>query len=473
MSEKSNIQKMYEYQECKGKSDYEYVVRGAEVSCKYGSEICVLNLPRDHGVYTSDNRPLITVNDSKVENIRGFGICSKDRSKPCKCEPKLKAWSATPNMNLHIVDPITKKESYAVTQNSATMCEKGGIVSFKTSGQTSPSYKSGKIKNAVEIVEDVQGSWIRKADKKDFIGHVQVEHSGVYNFCISTNGIRYRDLGSVFVYRKNLLGWILYIGAYKLEERFKENGSSELYVEIVLDRGENYYIEVDTPDMNKINYELRGNLDRHRLKVINSEKKEISGVWIIDKEYEKLYPDHYEKAVKERHHGITRSIYYLNPWYAMLLANLISEIIGSGERPNMVNNILNIGITLWGVKDTAAGVVMSALLLGLDNFSNYELKRFSEKLNKAKGENSYLKIEIKSNDYAGEWIYQRDTPIIFDNDYYYIFSECQKLDIGVQLEGEKYEKGRFELLYNFDSDTNPQDLINELKQKASNIQEIR
>ena len=63
---------MYEYQMMDSSGGYEYVVRGAEVSCKYGSKICVLNLQRDHGVYTSDGRPLITVGDSKINNISGF-----------------------------------------------------------------------------------------------------------------------------------------------------------------------------------------------------------------------------------------------------------------------------------------------------------------------------------------------------------------------------------------------------------------
>ena len=54
-----NIDKMYEQQLINGPVSKEYVVRGAEVSCKYGSKTCVLNLSRDHGSYTSDGRPLI------------------------------------------------------------------------------------------------------------------------------------------------------------------------------------------------------------------------------------------------------------------------------------------------------------------------------------------------------------------------------------------------------------------------------
>ena len=73
MSENNGLQEMYEYQEMKDKaSGEEYVVRGAEVFCGYGNKSCVLNLPKDHGIYTSDGRPLITVSDTKPRNIRGL-----------------------------------------------------------------------------------------------------------------------------------------------------------------------------------------------------------------------------------------------------------------------------------------------------------------------------------------------------------------------------------------------------------------
>ena len=105
-----NIKKMHEYQVMNGTSNSEYVVRGAEVSCKYGSKTCVLNLPRDHGAYTSDGRPLITEGDCKTTNISGFGICNKDKTKPCKCEPKLNDWSVIEGKNLYIIDSKTNKE---------------------------------------------------------------------------------------------------------------------------------------------------------------------------------------------------------------------------------------------------------------------------------------------------------------------------------------------------------------------------
>ena len=196
-----NMKKMYEYQEMRGGSSSEYVVRGAEVYCKYGSKTCVLNLPRDHGSYTSDGRPLIVTSDCTSKNISGFGLCNKNRNKPCKCEPKLKAWYVDEKSNLNIIDPNTAKSSRAVTQDSITVCEKGGIVSFKTSGQATPSYGNAKVKDAVEIVEDEKGSWRRPRDKRDFVGHVKVKNSGLYNFGIELHhGKTTFTAGRLFVY---------------------------------------------------------------------------------------------------------------------------------------------------------------------------------------------------------------------------------------------------------------------------------
>ena len=77
-----NMKKMYKRQEMDGCISSEYVVGGAEVSCKYGSETCVLNLTRSHGADTLDGRPLIIKSDCTSKNISGFGVCNKNRNKP-------------------------------------------------------------------------------------------------------------------------------------------------------------------------------------------------------------------------------------------------------------------------------------------------------------------------------------------------------------------------------------------------------
>jgi hypothetical protein len=428
-----NIDKMYEQQLINGPVSKEYVVRGAEVSCKYGSKTCVLNLSRDHGSYTSDGRPLIMKGDSKPTNISSFGMCNKDKSKPCKCVPKLREWSVIESKKLYIVDPKTNECAEAVTQDSITLCEKGGIVSFKTSGQATPSYGNVKVKGAVEIVEDEKGSWRRPRDKKDFVGHVKVEHSGVYNFVITINETGNRAMGTVYVYSYNILGYVTHIDEYIVKKKIKENGESERYVEVILNRNKDYYFEVDIQNTDKIEYELKGNLDKHRLKIINAVKKEISGVWIIDKKYQDTYKENYDNVVKENKHGITRAIYYLSPWYVVLLGGLIDRIIESGELSTLLSNILNMSITGLGARYTKAGVLLAILLLGFDNLNNYELKRVKNKLQKYIMTNTYLKIEIKNKDYSDRWVYESESLSIWDDKYHYNFSECPALNIGTEL----------------------------------------
>lgn len=464
-----NIDKMYEQQLINGPVSKEYVVRGAEVSCKYGSKTDVLNLSRDHGSYTSDGRPLIMKGDSKSTNISSFGMCNKDKSKPCKCVPKLSEWSVIESKKLYIVDLKTNECAEAVTQDSITVCEKGGIVSFKTSGQATPSYGNVKVKGAVEIVEDEKGSWRRPRDKKDFVGHVKVEHSGVYNFVITINETGNRAMGTVYVYSYNILGYVTHIDEYIVKKKIKENGESERYVEVILNRNKDYYFEVDIQNTDKIEYELKGNLDKHRLKIINAVKKEISGVWIIDKKYQDTYKENYDNVVKENKHGITRAIYYLSPWYVVLLGGLIDRIIESGELSTLLSNILNMSITGLGARYTKAGVLLAILLLGFDNLNNYELKRVKNKLQKYIMTNTYLKIEIKNKDYSDRWVYESESLSIWDDKYHYNFSECPALNIGTELEGPKYEKGNFGLLYNFDTSANIEKMIEELKDIASDI----
>ncbi len=468
-----NIDKMYEQQLINGPVSKEYVVRGAEVSCKYGSKTDVLNLSRDHGAYTSDGRPLIMKGDSKPTNISSFGMCNKDKSKPCKCVPKLSEWSVIESKKLYIVDLKTNECAEAVTQDSITVCEKGGIVSFKTSGQATPSYGNVKVKGAVEIVEDEKGSWRRPRDKKDFVGHVKVEHSGVYNFVITINETGNRAMGTVYVYSHNILGYVTHIDEYIVKKKIKENGESELYVEVILNRNKDYYFEVDIQNTDKIEYELKGNLDKHRLKIINAVKKEISGVWIIDKKYQDTYKENYDNVVKENKHGITRAIYYLSPWYVVLLGGLIDRIIASGELSTLLSNILNMSITGLGARYTKTGVLLAILLLGFDNLNNYELKRVKNKIQKYIMTNIYLKIEIKNKDYSDRWVYELESLSIWDDKYHYNVSECPALNIGTELEGPKYEKGNFGLLYNFDTSTDIEKMIEELKDIASDIINVR
>ena len=65
MADISTLQAMYEYQKLEKSNEEEYIVRGATMFCGDGEKECVLNLSEDHVEKTSDNRPLITIKDSK------------------------------------------------------------------------------------------------------------------------------------------------------------------------------------------------------------------------------------------------------------------------------------------------------------------------------------------------------------------------------------------------------------------------
>ena len=347
-----NLKKMYEYQIMDGRGGYEYVVMGAEVSCKYGSKTCVLNLERDYGAYTSDGRPLITVGDSKEENIKSFGMCNKDRRKPCKCKPKLGEWIGITNANMTIADSKTGMVGSAVLEDATAYCLDGGIVSFKTSGQASPSYDNAKVKNAVKIVEDEKGSWVRREDKDDFLGYLKVQNNGVYNFgvCFYDNGLN-NIPGRIFVYKKNF-GKLQFLGTYDIknhmgneQNKFREDeiiindtgGKNKwntrywkYWADIVLLNNQEYYLEMDCPSVNTIEYRMIGNKDQGKLDSIN-----VSGVWVLKDELKKMYPNEYESIKMsnylDNNKGNAVTIMYLSQKYNMLVRDFIGIRIESKE----------------------------------------------------------------------------------------------------------------------------------------------
>ena len=347
-----NMKKMHKRQEMEGCISSEYVVGGAEVSCKYGSKTCVLNLTRSHGADTLDGRPLIIKSDCTSKNISGFGVCNKNRNKPCKCEPRLNEWSVDEKSNLYIIDPNTAKSSRAVTQDSITVCEKGGIVSFKTSGQATPSYDNAKVKDAVKIVENVQGSWTRSEDKDDFLGYVKVKNCGVYNFGVSfyDNGSN-NGSGRIYVYEKNW-GKLKLVGTYNIknhigieQNKFREDeiiindtgGKNKwntrywkFWADIVLLNDQEYYLEIDCPVVNTIKYKMIGNQDQGKIDSIN-----VSGVWVLNDQLKKMHPYEYESIKMsnylDNNKGNIVAIMYLSQKYNMLVRDFIGIRIESKE----------------------------------------------------------------------------------------------------------------------------------------------
>lgn len=459
-----NIDKMYEQQLINGPVSKEYVVRGAEVSCKYGSKTDVLNLSRDHGSYTSDGRPLIMKGDSKSTNISSFGMCNKDKSKPCKCVPKLSEWSVIESKKLYIVDLKTNECAEAVTQDSITVCEKGGIVSFKTSGQATPSYDNAKVKDAVEIVEDVKGTWRRPRDKKDFVGHVKVKNSGLYNFgVVLQHGKTTLTAGSVFVY-EYFLGKLRYLDEYEIkkhvgnkEQKFPEdilkiNKNSyesvpnayywNYWIDIILYANRDYYFEIDCFEENGIEYKLIGNHER-----IDSDNIGLVQ-WTLPYSCENWFAANTGLATVKRY------IVYLDEVYAYFFQKALVDDQFIKERKDKLKETIQqavktAAITAVGIVETATGVYLTAIDFMLTIFLESErdilYKQLSEYNATIGWEGKLIRLIIyednrymSTSDIRNE---ERKTEVSW-------YGKSNKPSDTYIVYGEKYMWGKLELLRN-------------------------
>lgn len=459
-----NIDKMYEQQLINGPVSKEYVVRGAEVSCKYGSKTDVLNLSRDHGSYTSDGRPLIMKGDSKSTNISSFGMCNKDKSKPCKCVPKLSEWSVIESKKLYIVDLKTNECAEAVTQDSITVCEKGGIVSFKTSGQATPSYDNAKVKDAVEIVENVKGTWRRPRDKKDFVGHVKVKNSGLYNFgVLLQHGKTTLTAGSVFVY-EYFLGKLRYLDEYEIkkhvgnkEQKFPEdilkiNKNSyesvpnayywNYWIDIILYANRDYYFEIDCFEENAIDYKLIGNYER----LISDSIGLVQ--WTLQ------YPCENWFAANTGLATVKRYIVYLDEVYAYFFQKALVDDQFIKERKDKLKETIQqavktAAIAAVGIVETATGVYLTAI--------DFMLTIFSE------SERDILYKQLSEYNATIGWEGKLIRLIIYEDNRYMSTSDIRNEEIKTEVSwygksnkpsdtyivyGEKYMWGKLELLRN-------------------------
>ena len=459
-----NIDKMYEQQLINGPVSKEYVVRGAEVSCKYGSKTDVLNLSRDHGSYTSDGRPLIMKGDSKSTNISSFGMCNKDKSKPCKCVPKLSEWSVIESKKLYIVDLKTNECAEAVTQDSITVCEKGGIVSFKTSGQATPSYDNAKVKDAVEIVEDVKGTWRRPRDKRDFVGHVKVTNSGLYNFgVLLQHGKTTLTAGSVFVY-EYFLGKLRYLDEYEIkkhvgnkEQKFPEdilkiNKNSyesvpnayywNYWIDIILYANRDYYFEIDCFEENAIDYKLIGNHER----LISDSIGLVQ--WTLQ------YPCENWFAANTGLATVKRYIVYLDEVYAYFFQKALVDDQFIKERKDKLKETIQqavktAAIAAVGIVETATGVYLTAI--------DFMLTIFSE------SERDILYKQLSEYNATIGWEGKLIRLIIYEDNRYMSTSDIRNEEIKTEVSwygksnkpsdtyivyGEKYMWGKLELLRN-------------------------
>ena len=371
-----NLQRMYEYHELKGNSGSEYVVRGAEVVCGYGGSSCVLNLPSDHGVYTSDGRPLITVSDTKPKNIKGFGTCNMNKRNSYRCEPKLGTWNVVSNKDMKIKDPATGKVEYAVESSATALCLRGGVVKFKISGQTSPSYKSTKIPDAVEIVEDVKGSWARTSNNKDFLGYIKIINPGLYNFGIGFQGdSAEKVIGSIFVYEPDW-GKLKFVGSYKINlcQSGNYNGFKWKYAaDIELNFNRYYYFEIDCPSLNEYEYILTGNQEQIISNNLGMAK------WTMSNTCKDWF------AMNVGIFTMKQSIMYLDKAYATILRNSISDYLVrksiNTDWGDIIKEALKtIGITGIGIEDTSMGIALTAMDFIVTNFDKSDIELFWSEL---------------------------------------------------------------------------------------------
>ena len=490
-----NIDKMYEQQLINGPVSKEYVVRGAEVSCKYGSKTGVLNLPRDHGSYTSDGRPLIMKGDSKPTNISSFGMCNKDKSKPCKCVPKLREWSVIESKKLYIVDPKTNECAEAVTQDSITVCEKGGIVSFKTSGQATQSYDNAKVKDAVEIVENVKGTWRQPRDKRDFVGHVKVENSGLYNFgVVLHHGKTTLTAGSIFVYESSW-GKLRCIDEYEIkrhvgneehkfpEDMLKISGNSyesatnahywNYWVNIALYANRDYYFEIDCFEENAIDYKLIGNQETAILNTTidrNVYNDTVSGIWVMNSKFKKKNPDIYEDLSRRNNRGTPAIIMYLNGAYISELNFLIDTMIEEDKHwlsPNKAANLSeNSGWASLFFSGLSYGIPALLNYLGLMGAESKDLlkKLKNEIIKRSTKPTKIILYDVYTDLYGdngwGDYSLKPFTITRFD---IVDFDEYRE-EVATTIYGQKYLEGKFILLTGYSTEDNDK--------KAENIEKL-
>ena len=362
MADISTLQAMYEYQKLEKSNEEEYIVRGATMFCGDGEKECVLNLPEDHVEKTSDNRPLITIKDSKNgKDVEGFGYCKALKG---PCTPDLSDWSNKNVDNLmKLYDNSTQEYEYAVTRSATAKCSNGNFyVIFTSSGQVTPDYIGKKV-DGIDIIEDIKKDF--KKNKEDFLGHINIDHTGVYNLGLYFGRLKQENFigGTLFLYKKKskwMKSIMEYVGAYRLlkhNEEVKEEFTTievegmadpdtgtfypseyprsqydsywSIWSDLVLEKETDYYVEIDCPNMDYFEYKLIGNLDKGILRSLSSKVEDniVSALWVLDPSFEKQYGLEYTNYILENSRKVPVMIFYLNDWYRKILSTMVKQCI--------------------------------------------------------------------------------------------------------------------------------------------------
>jgi len=476
--EQQVLQRAYKLQAKKGPNGNEYVVRGAEVFCGWGTKSCVLNLPIDHGVSTDDNRPLITHKDCTSANISGFGTC-RFSDEPCR--PVLNKWEYS-ERNDKIFNRRTLENEYAVTRNSTAVCKNASVqgaspaarVAFASSGQTAPDYTDKELEHAIDIYEDVSRRWWRGNDGRDFLGYIKPAHTGIYNFRVRVENMENYQGGSLFIYQTE--GWLKktfkYVGAYDLTI-FADPGKEvwNVCTDIVLKKGVNYYFEVDFPNLDYFSYSLTGNQDLGEIGGISETVKEdelsttkISAMWVTDPEFEQFYQKEYEMFVNENWKRIPVVVLYLDTWYRELLSSALNRYLND-DKLLISSDFLSKATTVGGVVTTIASYVnVGSAVVSVASYLCTAVGAIITFLPDGKIKALQKKLyENESTEPIKVCIYLRDTNAESYLDHqvgvvsmvdpvdleYEDFSEYELKKL-IQIKGVKYLKGTWQYFYGFD-----------------------
>lgn len=479
MADNSTLQAMYEYKRLASSNGEEYIVRGATMFCGDGEKECVLNLPEDHVEKTSDNRPLITIKDSKKEkNVEGFGYCKALKG---PCIPALDDWSNKNVSNIKkLYDSSTQDYEYAVTRSATAKCSNGNFyVIFTSSGQVTPDYKGEEV-GGIDIIEDIERDF--EKDEEDFLGHIKVTNTGVYNL-----GIRVQEGeaflgGTIFVYEKNKKKKLLYKGAYEFLEHKNDKrmgkytshidevkssieGESffvlqkeywSIWVNLVLNANIDYYVEIDCPSHDKFSYKLVGNCEvdsfRKIPKIEGVEKDFLkdrdSAIWQIDQRYKET--QNYTDAAFERIGGKINSIYWLTGFYHRLF-NVVLRTSLEKQHETAYRNIKTWGgniFSIAGFLPDLWGKIFSVLALGISNLPDYILRKLKDDLELKQ---SPVKVVILDN--CREVIINFEDRLSIDS-YIYEISESQRYISrdDIEVTGDKYSIGNLVMFPGFTSD---------------------
>ncbi len=482
--EQQVLQRAYKLQAKKGPNGNEYVVRGAEVFCGWGTKSCVLNLPIDHGVSTDDNRPLITHKDCTSANISGFGTC-RFSDEPCR--PVLNQWEYS-ERNDKIFNRRTLENEYAVTRNSTAVCKNASVqgaspaarVAFASSGQTAPDYTDKELEHAIDIYEDVSRRWWRGNDGRDFLGYIKPAHTGIYNFRVRVENMENYQGGSLFIYQTE--GWLKkrfqYVGAYDLT--IFADSSKEVWnvcTDIVLKKGVNYYFEVDFPNLDYFSYSLTGNQDLGELggEIEDKQKREalekegfsttkISAMWVIGSEFEQFYQKEYGVFVNENGGMVPVVVLYLNTWYRELLSSALLRYLNN-DKLLISRDFLSKATTVGGVVTTIASYVnVGSAVVSVASYLCTAVGAIITFLPDSKIEALQKKLaENESREPIKVCIYLRHSDSVYYMDHplgaaaapdpvsleYEDFSEYEPEKL-IQIKGVKYLKGTWQYFYGFD-----------------------